>query len=77
MSFSEELKQVRKRAFLSQQGFAKAVNVSFSTVNRWETGKTMPNLSAMKNIKAFCETNQMDFSALEQEWLKAGCEENL
>ena len=68
MTFAEELKRTRQRSFLTQEAFAKEVNVSFSTVNRWESGKTRPNLAAMKNIKAFCERNHMDFSKLEELW---------
>ena len=58
MTFAEELKRTRQRTFLSQGAFAKEVNVSFSMVNRWESGKTKPNLIAMKNIKEFCEKNK-------------------
>ena len=58
MTFAEALKRTRQRTFLSQGAFAKEVNVSFSTVNRWESGKTKPNLIAMKNIKEFCEKNK-------------------
>ena len=69
MTFAEELKRTRQRTFLSQGAFAKEVNVSFSTVNRWESGKTRPNLIAMKNIKVFCEKNNIDFTNLEELWL--------
>ena len=69
MTFGEELKRIRQRSFLSQDAFAKEVNVSFSTVNRWESGKTKPNLSAMKSIKEFCNRNKEDFSGLEEKWL--------
>ena len=76
MTFAEELKRTRQRAFLSQGAFAKEVNVSFSTVNRWESGKTKPNLIAMKNIKEFCEKNSIDFTNLEELWLLHGKEKN-
>lgn len=69
MSFSEELKRLRQRTFLSQEAFAKELKVSFSTVNRWESGKTKPNLSAMKSIKDFCASNGIDFDGLEEKWL--------
>ena len=52
MSFQAELKRMRQRCFLSQQAFAKEINVVFSTVNRWESGKTKPNLAAMKSIRS-------------------------
>ena len=72
MTFAEELKRIRQRKFLSQDAFAREVNVSFSTVNRWESGKTKPNLSAMKSIKEFCDRNHEDFSVLEEKWLTFG-----
>lgn len=74
MSFSEELKSIRQHSFLSQEAFARELNVSFSSVNRWEGGRAKPNLNAMKNIKAFCETHDIDFSNLEREWCEMGKE---
>ena len=71
MTFAEELRRIRQRSFLSQEAFAKEVNVSFSTVNRWKTGKTRPNLMAMKSIKYYCEKNKVDFDRLEELWLSA------
>ena len=49
--------------------FAKELNVSPTTVNRWETGKVKPNLTAMKAIKTFCEQNGYSYSDIEKEWL--------
>ena len=71
MSFSEEIKKVRKKAFLTQMMFAKEINVSFSTVNRWENGKGNPNLSAMKAIKRFCESHEIPYKDLEAEWFNS------
>ena len=68
MSFSEELRNIRQHCFLSQEAFARELNVSFSSVNRWEGGRSKPNMVAMKNIKAFCESHNIDFSNLEKEW---------
>ena len=75
MSFSEELKNIRQKSFLSQEAFARELGVSFSSVNRWEGGRAKPNLVAMKNIKAFCERNSVDFGRLEKPWLSEGMEE--
>jgi len=74
MSFSEEIRLICRHSFLSQEAFARELNVSFSSVNRWESGKTKPNLNAMKNIKAFCEAHNIVFSNLEKEWYKMGKE---
>ena len=41
--------------------FADEIGVSFSTVNRWENGKTVPNYQALKKIKKFCDRNNICF----------------
>ncbi len=75
MSFSEELKDIRRHSFLSQEAFARELNVSFSSVNRWEGGRAKPNLNAMKKLKSFCEMHDIDFSNLEIKWEKLGKED--
>lgn len=69
MSFSEEIKKIRQRFFLTQSDFAKEITVSFSAVNRWEVGKAKPNLSAMKKIKLFCDRNNIEYGTIEDVWL--------
>ncbi len=67
--FAENMKMMRQRLFLSQEALAKELNVALSTVNRWETGKSKPNLSTMKHIKDFCLEREVDYMPLEQSWL--------
>lgn len=69
MGFPDEIKRIRQRCFLTQADFAKEVQVAFSTVNRWEGGKTKPNLTAMKHIKEFCLRNGIAYSSIEEAWL--------
>lgn len=61
MNFSEGIRYIRKVSFLSQESFAKELGVSFSTVNRWEKGKSKPNYAAMKKINMFCHKNSIKF----------------
>lgn len=68
MGFAEKIRHIRQHCFLSQEAFARELNVSFSSVNHWEGGRAKPNLAAMKQIKEFCDKQSIDFSALEQEW---------
>lgn len=76
MSFSKEIKKLREHLYLTQNEFAKAMNVSFSTVNRWEKGKSRPNISTMKKVKKFCENKDVDYSPVEDAWLKMDLEVN-
>lgn len=66
MSFSEDIKRIRRKAFLSQGEFAKEIGVSFATVNRWETGKAKPTLKTMKLIDLYCKKNSIDFDVCEE-----------
>lgn len=69
MSLGEAIRITRQKAFYTQEGFARKINVALSTVNRWELGKARPNVKAMKAIKLFCEDNKLDYDAIEKEWL--------
>ena len=53
MQLPEAIKITRQKAFMSQEEFARELGVSVSTINRWETGKVKPNLTAMKSLKQF------------------------
>lgn len=52
--------------------FGRELGVSFSSVNRWESGKSTPNLSTMKKIKDFCDSHNLDFNILEEKWTQSG-----
>jgi len=69
MSFADNIKNSRLKTYMTQEDFAKELGVSFATVNRWETGKTFPNLSTMKKIKVFCDGHNVEYEKIEKEWL--------
>ncbi len=54
MDFSEAIKEIRQECYMSQQAFANELGVSFSTVNRWEKDKAIPNYQTMKRLVAYC-----------------------
>jgi len=68
MSLSETLKNMRQKAFMSQESFANELNVSVATINRWENGRAKPNITAMNKIKTFCENKKLPFDEIENEW---------
>lgn len=59
MSFSEDVKIIRQRSLMSQEAFAQAIGVSFTTVNRWETGKCKPSYKTIKLISDYCKENNI------------------
>lgn len=60
MAFSEFVITVRKKLKLSQKQLASAINVSYSTINRWENGHVIPSNLAVKSFYDFCENNFID-----------------
>lgn len=58
---ADTLKKIRKQCLLSQKDFADAIGVSFSTVNRWENGKTVPNFKDLKKISEYCQKHGIPF----------------
>ena len=69
MSLSDAIKNTRIQALLSQEVFAKELGVSVGTINRWENGKVLPNITAMKAIREFCARNNLDSLSLERGWM--------
>lgn len=45
---AERIRQIRVRMQLTQEDFAHLIGVTFSTVNRWENGKSSPNRIAAR-----------------------------
>ena len=71
MAISDEIRMIRQKALMTQETFAKALCVAFSTVNRWESGKARPSMSAMNQLKEFCVEKGISFDELQ----KTGIEE--
>lgn len=55
MNMSQLIKEIRSQLGLSQEAFAAAIHVVFSTVNRWENNKSTPNRMARALIADYCE----------------------
>jgi transcriptional regulator with XRE-family HTH domain len=72
LKLSEIIKDIRRRTGESQQSLAAALNVSFSTINRWETGKNEPTPLAMESIRSFCQRKGIDFSEFEGNTVRTG-----
>ncbi|HWR29926.1 MAG TPA: helix-turn-helix transcriptional regulator, partial [Negativicutes bacterium] len=50
MQLDEILKEIRKELNISQEQFARDLNVSFTTLNRWENSRTTPSRLAKMRI---------------------------
>jgi len=63
MRLAEFIKDIRSQLEMSQNQLAKALNVSFSTVNRWENEKAEPSKLAQKTFFDFCDGNLVEIPA--------------
>lgn len=67
MSFEVLVKRVRNKLGLSQEQLAREMNISFSTINRWEKGKNKPSQMAKELFYAFCNSKGIDTTSFEEE----------
>lgn len=52
------IKQIRAYLNISQTEFAKQLNVTFQTVNRWENSRAIPNKLAQSKMFDLCKGKQ-------------------
>lgn len=55
--FCERFKELRIEKGLSVLALSKALNVSHSTITRWETEQRIPNIEHLKNIAKFFDVS--------------------
>lgn len=51
MEYSDKIKLLREKMFVSQKELAEILGISFVTVNRWENGRFNPTIKAKKKLK--------------------------
>ena len=55
MAYKEAVKKLRLKMLMTQDEFAKLLDVSFATINRWETGKYVPTIKARRRLQPYFE----------------------
>lgn len=55
MTIDVILKAIRKELNVSQEQLARDLNVSFTTLNRWENNRSKPSRLAMMRIADYCK----------------------
>lgn len=56
------IKKMRELAGMSQEQFAKELSTTPVSINRWENGKTIPNLMAQNQLLEFCKKYNIDIA---------------
>jgi len=65
MTFDKILKSIRIELGLSQEQLARELNISFSTLNRWENGKTSPSKLAKEKFVNYCIHHEIERSKID------------
>ena len=61
MDFPEQVLFVRKQLGISQEELARALNVSYVSIHRWEHAKTKPNKMAQNVFYGYCKKHGISF----------------
>ena len=60
MSYADAIKKLRQKMILTQTELATLLNVSFGTVNRWESGKYKPTTKVKRRLLPYFEKFDID-----------------
>ena len=60
MSYADAIKKLRQKMILTQTQLATLLNVSFGTVNRWESGKYKPTTKVKRRLLPYFEKFDID-----------------
>lgn len=53
MTYKEAVKKLRLKMLMTQEKFAKLLDVSFATINRLETGKYVSTIKARRKLQPY------------------------
>ncbi len=62
MEFYEQVKYARGQLGMSQEDLARALNVSFTSINRWENGRAKPIRVMRMAFEAYCKSRGIEFN---------------
>lgn len=66
LSFDEIVREIRQQLGITQEQFARELNISFSTINRWENAHTVPSRLAKMRLVEFCEKRNISSDIVER-----------
>lgn len=55
MAYKEAVKKLRLKMLMTQEEFAKLLDVSFAAINRWETGNYVPIIKVRRKLQPYFE----------------------
>ena len=59
MTFYKIVKIIREELHFSQEQLSRELSVSFTTINRWENGRSLPSPLAKMRLMEFCDEKKI------------------
>jgi putative transcriptional regulator len=59
MNYAKLIKHIREKQLLTQSDLAEILDVSFTTISRWESGKFEPTMKIKRKIAEYCEMHNI------------------
>lgn len=66
VGFGMIIKKIRSQLKMTQEQFARELDISFSTINRWENGHTVPSKLAKVRLLEFCKNQNVDINLISE-----------
>lgn len=60
MDYANLIKFIREKKLLTQMELADILQVSFTTISRWESGKFEPTMKIKRKIIEYCAKNNIN-----------------
>jgi transcriptional regulator with XRE-family HTH domain len=64
MTLGETIKIIRKELNITQEQLARDLNISYTTLNRWENGRNTPSRLAQMRIADYCKEKGVSAGAM-------------
>lgn len=65
-TYSQIIKQLRGKAFLSQEKFASEIGFCPATLNRWEKGTKSPSFLSKQLLQSYCDKHNITIEIIER-----------
>lgn len=66
-TYSQIIKQLRGKAFLSQEKFASEIGICPATLNRWEKGTKSPSFLSKQLLQSYCDKHNITIEIIEED----------
>ena len=66
IDYQKAVKDLRDKLIMTQAEFANKLDVSFTSINRWENGINRPTSVARKQIVQLCKENNIELKEVNE-----------